>query len=142
MLTLTHYYRSLASDSPPSLASQEPYPIPPQTEPWYQAIPQDQAGEATQPPEFPPQCFTYRRLTRDLRSFESFDVTSKSTSVAADVTSVEADITSAGADVTSADADMSLANANVIQMPLDADLASVGTDLASFDAVLTSADPA
>lgn len=134
MPTPTHYYRSLASDSPPSLASQEPYPIPPQTEPWYQAIPQDQAGEAAQPPEFPSQCFTYRRITHVLECFESFDATSKSTSVAADVTSVDADITSADADVTSADVDMPLADANVIQMPLDADLASVGTDLASVDA--------
>ena len=134
MPTPTHYYRSLASDSPPSLASQEPYPIPPQTEPWYQAIPQDQAGEAAQPPEFPPQCFTYRRLTRDLRSFESFDVTSKSTSVAADVTSVEADITSAGADVTSVDADITSADADVTSA--DADMPLAGPKMSKEDSTV------
>ena len=43
---------------------------PPQTETWYPAIPQDPAGEAAQPPNSSPKCFTFRRHTRILESVE------------------------------------------------------------------------
>jgi len=66
--------KSLTCDSPPSIAGQDPNSIPPQTENWYQAIPQDQAGEVAEPPELPPHCFTYRRITRVV---QWFDVTAK-----------------------------------------------------------------
>ena len=77
-----HHCRSLACDSPPNITCQEPFPIPPpQTEPWYPAIPQDPAGEVDQAPNSSPKCFTFRRHTRILESFEvttNFDANWKS----------------------------------------------------------------
>lgn len=53
------------SDSPPPplIVNQESFLVPSHTENWYPAAPQDQAGQAHQPPQYPQQCFTYRRKT-------------------------------------------------------------------------------
>ncbi|XP_068700305.1 cellular tumor antigen p53-like [Montipora foliosa] len=62
--------KSLTCDSPPSLGGQEPYSVPtPQGESWHPAIPQDQAGEGPPSAEYPPQCFTYRRITHHFEFF-------------------------------------------------------------------------
>jgi len=53
------------SESPtlPLIANQESFLVPSHAENWYQAVPQDQASQAHQPPQYPQQCFTYRRKT-------------------------------------------------------------------------------
>ena len=69
---LLNRFRSLTCDSPPNLAIPEPYTAPtPTTETWNPAIPEDQAGEAAQPPEYPPNCYTYRRITFSYRYFNA-----------------------------------------------------------------------
>ena len=65
-------FRSLQCDSPPNLAIHEPYTATnPTTETWNPAIPKDQAGEDAQPPEYPPHCYTYRRITFSYRYFNA-----------------------------------------------------------------------
>jgi len=64
--------KSLQCDSPPNLAIHEPYTATnPTTETWNPAIPKDQAGEDAQPPEYPPHCYTYRRITFSYRYFNA-----------------------------------------------------------------------
>ncbi|CAH3038712.1 unnamed protein product [Porites lobata] len=71
--------KSLTCDSPPpSITSQESLAVPSQpADTWYQAIPQDQAGEVTQAPEYP-ECFTtYRRITHFVEYFDVAEVSSR-----------------------------------------------------------------
>lgn len=71
--------RSLTCDSPPpSITSQESLAVPSQpADTWYQAIPQDQAGEVTQAPEYT-ECFTtYRRITHFVEYFDVAEVSSR-----------------------------------------------------------------
>lgn len=64
--------KSLQCDSPPNLAIHEPYTATtPTTETWNPAIPKDQADEDGQPPEYPPHCYTYRRITFSYRYFNA-----------------------------------------------------------------------
>ena len=71
--------RSLTCDSPPpSITSHESLAVSSQpTDTWYQAIPEDQAGEVTQAPEYP-ECFTtYRRITHFVEYFDVAEVSSR-----------------------------------------------------------------